>query len=158
MTDMVNTQKFPNLPTTQDAMLAKEAAQSLSSLIDGDTEVEISVNRGEAHIDAKIPASALQMMIELLSLMSQGKTVTFVPTGATLTTKQAANLLNVSRPFLIGLLDKGEIDYHMVGTHRKVKFEDLRVYMEERDNKQKKTLDELSKVSQAAAKVMGEGY
>ncbi len=158
MNTIERVQKYPSLPTAKDASLAKEASQMLGSLVNGDSDVNITVNRGEAKIEAVIPAAALQMIVELLAHMSQGNAVTVIPTGAEFTTQQAAHFLNVSRPFLIGLLNKEEIAFHMVGRHRRIKFEDLKAYKENRDKGQMKALDDLAAISQRAAKVIGEGY
>lgn len=158
MEHIVKSDKYPSLPTAKDAALAKEATQALSGLVDDDSEVEIGIHRGEARINAVIPSAALQMIVELLAHMSQGNAVTVIPTGAVFTTQQAAHFLNVSRPYLIGLLESGQIPYFKAGRHRKIKFADLRTFKEERDATQQKTLDKLTALSQMAAKEVGEGY
>jgi excisionase family DNA binding protein len=71
-------------------------------------------------------------------------TVTIAPAMVELTTQQAADILNVSRPFLIKLLDQGEIPCVMVGTHRRIRRDDLEVYKVQRDSKRVQTLDQLT--------------
>jgi excisionase family DNA binding protein len=79
-------------------------------------------------------------------LESRRATVTISPAIVEFTTQQAADILNVSRPFLIKLLEKGEIDHIMVGTHRRIRREDLEKYKLQRDSQRNKILDELTEL------------
>ena len=84
--------------------------------------------------------------MELLRHSGKGDAVALVPVSQMLTTQQAADILNVSRPFLISLLDRGDIEYSMVGRHRRIKADTLFDYKSQRDNKRAKALDELGEL------------
>jgi excisionase family DNA binding protein len=80
--------------------------------------------------------------------MSQGNGVSLIPIQAELTTQEAADMLNVSRPFVIKLLETGEIPYRKVGTHRRTHLKDAIAYKQQIDTERSKALDELVKQSQ----------
>lgn len=102
---------------------------------------------GEAEAVA-VPASALRLFLHLLTEMSQGNAVTLIPTHAELTTQQAADLLNVSRPYLVKVLDEGKIPCRTVGKYRRVRFDDLMAYKQKDDGARAKILDQLTAKAQ----------
>ncbi len=95
-----------------------------------------------------LPAAALRLLGTLLIELAKGNAVTLMPHHAELTTQKAADLLKVSRPFLVGLLDSGQLPHHKIGTHRRVRFADLMTYKRRRDAESEEALRELAALSQ----------
>ncbi|GAA1556262.1 helix-turn-helix domain-containing protein [Kribbella lupini] len=95
-----------------------------------------------------IPRSAVELLARVLAHMAAGQGVTVVPAHAELTTQQAADLLNVSRPHLIGLLDAGEIAFRKVGSHRRVRADSLLEYRRKDDHERREVADELTELNQ----------
>jgi excisionase family DNA binding protein len=96
----------------------------------------------------ELTESAFKALMFVVSGMSAGMTMTLVPSGKQLTTQQAAELLHVSRPHLIKLLDQGKIPFEKVGTHRRVLVDDVLEYRKQRADQRREQLDELSRMSQ----------
>lgn len=95
-----------------------------------------------------LPREAVELLAKILAHMAAGRTVSVVPAHAELTTQQAADLLNVSRPFLIGLLKAGEIEYRMVGSHRRIRADSLLDYKRRDDQSRRAAADELTALNQ----------
>ena len=101
-----------------------------------------------------MPKEAFDLLLEILAQMANGNAVTIVPVQAEFTTQQAADFLNVSRPFLIELLEARALPHRKVGSHRRVRFEDLLRYKQADDAKRQTVLDQLA----AQAQELGLGY
>jgi excisionase family DNA binding protein len=99
---------------------------------------------GNKREEIVIPRAAFKLFIEVLAAMANGQGVTVMPLHAELTTQQAADLLSVSRPFLVRLLDEGRIHCKKVGTHRRIRLADVLAFRERDDEARKRVLAELS--------------
>lgn len=142
----------PLLPTEQDAALARTSSRLLAACIGQGATARLRVIDGQDEIE--VPVAALRMLVDILANMAEGNAISLVPIHAELTTQQAADFLGVSRPHLVGLVDKGEIPHHKVGTHRRIFFRDLLQYRKERMGQSKAALDALAEQAQK----LGMGY
>lgn len=139
----------PLYPHGNDSDMAREALKALRRAVDAhqDRSEPVSLDiAGGGRIE--LPRAAAELMIRVLGKMAAGQGVTVVPMNAELTTQQAADLLNVSRPYLIGLLESGEIEFRKVGTHRRVLAESLYAYKRQTSAKQHDAADELAALGQ----------
>src|SRR5271170_3067079 len=143
-------------PSEADALLAGESSRRLAThKLGKQSSVRIQLLAdGEVAETVAVPASALRLFLHLLVEMSQGNAVTLIPTHAEMTTQQAADLLNVSRPYLVKLVDEGKIPCRTVGKYRRVRFDDLMAYKRKDDEARAKILDQLT----AEAQELGMGY
>ena len=141
------------LPDNESSSLARTSAEELSRLLGNIPDAE----RARVSLDGNdliLPRQALALLRDILVEMAQGNAVTIVPTHAELTTQEAANLLNVSRPHLVKLLESGEISFTKAGTHRRVRYQELMSYKETRI---KESMDALAELS-AQAQELDMGY
>jgi excisionase family DNA binding protein len=140
------------LPTETETRIAGVSSRLLAACIGQGDAARLRVIDGNQEIE--VPISALKMLVDILDEMAQGNAVSIVPIHAELTTQEAADFLNVSRPFLVGLLEGGLLPFHKVGSHRRVKFRELMAYKEKSQNIRKNALDELTRQAQE----LGMGY
>jgi excisionase family DNA binding protein len=139
----------PTLPSEADAVLAKETSRVLASHIRNSDPMELRIPDDPSPEGmVKLPLSAARMLLRILEEMARGNAVTLIPVHAELTTQEAAEMLNISRPSLIQLLDEGKIDYRRVGTHRRVRFEGLMKYKRAAEAARRAALEELAAYDQ----------
>jgi len=144
-------------PTAADAQLALESSRRLTQFLAARPKKALRVRiepENEPGESISIPITAFRLLNSILTEMAKGNAVTLIPVNSELTTQQAADILNVSRPFLIEQLEKGVIPYRKVGTHRRVMFKDLMEYKQTMDHNRLKALEELSVIDQG----LGLGY
>jgi excisionase family DNA binding protein len=136
------------LPTTDEVEKAKKAARMLASMASKQGALTLRLNQGKRYELVELPPAISQLMLDLLILIGKGEAVTLVSVGAELTTQQAADLLNVSRPFLIKLIEEKQLPHHKVGRHRRIRAEDLFEYKRRRDHDRSEALDKLARLGQ----------
>jgi excisionase family DNA binding protein len=140
------------LPTEQDSELALAALTQLSPMAKrdgrGPRKLRLQPEGGKEMVTITLPQEALRGLLEILAQMANGNAVTIVPVHAEFTTQQAADFLNVSRPFLISLLEENKIPFRTVGSHRRIRFIDLKAYKEADDQQRERVLAELAEDAQ----------
>ena len=136
-------------PTREDAQQARESIARLAQhLHSGDTVSLQITGTDQSSLELPIPHTVLRLLTTILAELAEGHGITLIPENGELTTQQAADLLNVSRPYLIGLLERGEIPFRKVGTHRRVLLADLLAYRTRAEQAQRRALDELTAQAQ----------
>lgn len=130
-------------PSARDAAIARATRQSLSRFEAADQPLTLRVTDGQQEAPIELPAGAVAMLLDILDAMAAGRGVTLIPENAELTTVQAAEVLNVSRPFLIRLLEENVIKHRKVGTHRRIRMEDVMAYKAQIDQEREGVLDRL---------------
>lgn len=143
-------------PTAEDSAIAQASSQILASIVEKDKShctirVMLDGTQGEA---VTIPTSALRLFVDILTQMAKGNAVSIVPIKKELTTSEAADILNVSRPYLVDLLESGKIPFRKVGTRRRILYQDLMAYKNQIDERRRQALAELA----AQAQELNMGY
>ncbi len=141
-------------PTADESRVAGESSRRLAARLPGARGLRLEVDDGKTRETVALPLAAAKLLQHILIEMAQGNAVTLIPIHAELTTQQAADLLNVSRPYLVKLLDDGLIPGRKVGTHRRVRCADVLAYKARIDAERLKALEELSALDQE----LGLGY
>lgn len=155
MSNKAQIRDLPFLPSDEDIALAKESSRALSMVLSTKAEFQtVTIQSDGETKKVDLPVGAFRLFIDILANLSQGNAVQVVPVHAELTTQEAADLLMVSRPYLIKLLDEVQIPFRKVGTHRRIKYCDLLEFKKKEECSRDEVLDELAKQAQE----LGMGY
>jgi excisionase family DNA binding protein len=138
----------PSLPSEADAEVAKESSRVLAAFLPKKSALRVRLLDDPRKETVALPASAVRLLVRILEETARGNAITLIPVHAELTTQQAADMLNISRPSLIQLLDEGKIEFRRVGTHRRVRFEALMAYKRAREAERRAALEELTRYDQ----------
>jgi excisionase family DNA binding protein len=147
MGHMSSSFRGPILPSEAEARMAAELARKIAARLGEGKSLKLQVEgkKGEAE---PLPPVAARLVLDLLEELARGNAVTVNGIEAEITTQQAADLLNISRPSLIQLLDEGKLPYRRIGTHRRIPLEPVLAYKAEAYDKRKAALDEMSALHQ----------
>jgi excisionase family DNA binding protein len=132
------------LPSENERAVADQLRALLAAQAAGDVTLR-ATEKDKKPVEVTLTPLVSGLLMEMLRHISSGSAVTLVPVGEMLTTQQAADILNVSRPFLISLLEKGEINFTAIGRHRRIKARELFDYKEKRDAQRREALAALAK-------------
>ncbi len=142
-------------PSAQEAAIARASGQLLSRYARSTAPLKLRVIDGEQAEPFELPAGAVALLMGILEAMAAGQGVTIIPETTELTTVQAADVLKISRPFLIKLLDEQKIPHRKVGKHRRIRMEDVMAYKASIDAERESVLDQLA--TEAQEQDMGYG-
>jgi len=140
--------RAPAVPSESEVLLAKETKQILARRRASNEPLELRAMNAARKPTVRIPPTAARLLVQILGEMSRGNAVKVIPVRPELTTQEAAELLNVSRPTLIELLDAGKIEFRKVGTHRRVRLDSVIRYKRRLYADRKAVLDELAAYDQ----------
>lgn len=143
----MNKATVSKLPTQQEVEQAKETSRILSKFSNQQLRVKITGENSVSE-DIILPGYAIELLLDILTQISKGNAVSILPVHAEITTQEAANLLNVSRPYLIELLESKMIPYKKVGTHRRILAKDIFAYKARDEEERLKVLEELTSEGQ----------
>lgn len=136
----------PIVADEAEALIAKTAVERLKSVAESNVDIKITVDgKQDERIIVPLPARAVALIYDVLKAMADRTPMTLIPYDTELTTQQAADYLNVSRPYLIRKIDVGELDYRKVGSHRRVRFADLIAYEQKCRVRQREAMAELAR-------------
>jgi excisionase family DNA binding protein len=139
----------PVTPTDEEQALAAESIRRLAPLVKNSHELTVLVQAGDGPGERLVlPAPAVQLLTGILSELARGHTMTAYPIPTELTSSEAADLLNVSRPYLISLLEQHQIPYYRIGTHRRIALSDLLEYKRRSQARRDAALAELAELGQ----------
>ena len=136
----------PVIPTGREILQAREASKALETLDTGEKTVRVQIAATAPALD--LPPAAVSLLRELLKEMAAGNAVMLVPIEAEITTHQAADLLNVSPPEVVRLIDHAVLPARMAGNQRRLPLKDVLAYKTENRAKRLEALEEISAIDQ----------
>jgi excisionase family DNA binding protein len=139
---MITYRQLP--PSEKESTTARISKQLLARYAREDQPLTLRVIDADHDEPIELPAGAVTLLMDILGAMAAGQGIMLIPENAELTTVQAADILNVSRPFLIKLLEEGVIPYRKVGKHRRIRLEDVMNYKKAIDQQREDILDQLA--------------
>lgn len=143
-----STKAIKELPSKADAALAEKSSRALATYIRSTRRHSIVIREGKRQETIEIPDQALRLLVEILTEMGEGNAVKLVPIHHELSTQEGADLLNVSRPYFINLLEEGKIPFRKVGTKRRILANDVLAYKAKEDEARFQALAELTEQAQ----------
>jgi excisionase family DNA binding protein len=136
------------VPSDQDATRAQEVRRALEKHSVGRKTVRVQVVAGQKAEALDLPPVVTRLLMDILDETAAGRAVSLVPLEPEITTQQAADLLNVSRPYVVGLIEKGTLPARMVGNHRRLPLQDVLAYKADSRAKRRQALRELAAYDQ----------
>jgi len=145
-----------SLPTPRDIEIALGSQRELAACLSTKAKtqrIQVFDDKNQPH-PVEVPTSAIRLLVDILGELAEGNAVKVIPIHAEATTQEAADLLNVSRPHVVKLLETGELPFHKTGKHRRIRFADLMAYKAARDARSESAMAELARQAQE----LGMGY
>ena len=143
-------QNNPIIPGKEEVSLAREASRKLAPYAQSNDRISLIVRGKEGQAaEIEVSPAVVRMLLDILEQTANGNAVHLSPLYAELSTQQAAEILNVSRPHLIKLLEQGDIPFYKVGSHRRLLAQDVLAYREQRYKERQRAMSALTAESQA---------
>lgn len=145
-----------SLPSRRDIETALASQRELAAYLSTKAEtqrIQVFDDKNQPH-PIELPTSAIRLLVDILAELAEGNAVKVIPVHAEVTTQEAADLLNVSRPHVVKLLEAGELPFHKTGKHRRIRFADLMAYKAKREARSEAAMVELAQQAQD----LGMGY
>ncbi|MBM3553487.1 MAG: helix-turn-helix domain-containing protein [Alphaproteobacteria bacterium] len=137
--------QIATLPSPQDASLAKAARRALEASKTPDDTLHVQINApGRKAMPLDLPPIVTRLLMNILDETAAGNAVSLATTDAEITTQEAAAILNVSRPYLVGMVDKGILPARMVGNQRRLPLQDVLAYKADNRARRRAALADLA--------------
>jgi excisionase family DNA binding protein len=145
-TELLDIDAMP--PDQAESLAAGKLSQALAAQLAHGESPTVILSGGESGAQEALPMTAARLLVKILSEIAKGNAVTVVPLKPELTTQEAAELLSVSRPHLVKMLERGEMPFHKVGTHRRIRLADVLAYKRKALEERKAILREMVALNQ----------